>query len=887
MTMDKKKGKATQAALGSGQQKALGDFFLAPKKFERLTTLLKEFQTAAFSRLNVSQKTDQVNRLLFELIQKAKAPCFLLPAVMEYIEKINVLQILESYSFYQFELWLNQLSGISSEENSLIRGKIVGKQIPRDAYQALFPIGMGKRYPGSHYVTAHSSPDLDTTVSSFWGWVDAFGARVSEGLHVWNLPGGPPSSQVEITFLFNEMFGPAIFDHLPKTRTSLSLSGIDLLSQEGLKRKQVDISNINIEHDPSQQAVILIDSEGHYVGDWRSYDVEGVRQVINLLQGCLRWFENYLQVKLISLFAKQDLSTKDVPGFVKAVLQLQISECEPAKEFSEQQRADLTEYMTQVLKIKKGLSCPIDQFAMAMQELSLFDFQEFVSLIESLGKSGLFDRSGQLVENRPQIFEFLEKIIKALGKAIFSMRLYVEQLDVAVQIKRAVFGYQPRHVNYRADVEEIRSKLGNFPYITVTASDQDNRWFPLGVIYAADLHRPILGTVTLRDFCNREETKIPSYFEVISVIDHHKSSLQTLSAPLLIVSDAQSSNVLCAEIAFQINDRYGLGGMSVEQIRGQLSSLEKNMGSGSSKRIVQRLLQRLLAADKGDGYSIDPCREYFEYTHFLYAILDDTDLLTKMTRRDIECVVSLLNRMKSISLQKEVEVISLDDLPCDASFVAKASERILQHPDTYSLYQKIYREKEGMIEENCRLAAKGLPSSLFDDTKEQNGCARIGQTKIFNCNYPAFTKHAYDLRSVWYQNALQFWKDRPEIDLHMHMVSTVAGADDLYKGEGQSFKHQDELWIWIPFTEQSIERLKSFLNAFRRSPQFANNPCSLDLYGDKAKEYERIFNESFLPTAKKVSTQKGALPIAVLKYKAGSINSRKAMISPYLPRVTG
>ena len=352
---------------------------------------------------------------------------------------------------------------------------------------------------------------------------------------------------------------------------------------------------------------------------------------------------------------------------------MKIGECEPAKEFSEKQKHDLQEYMIKgAQRSKKGLSCSIEEFAVAMKALALFDFQEFVGLIGSLGKSSLFDRSGFLVENRPKIFEFLEKIIKALDKAIFSMRLYVERLDVALEIKKTVFGYHPQHVSYRADVEEVRSKLGNFPYITVTIPDQNGKWLPLGVVYAADLHRPILGTVTLRDFCNREETKIPSYFEVISVIDHHKSSLQTLSAPMLIVSDAQSSNVLCAEIAFQINDSYGLGSLSVKQIQSQLNSREKDLSSGGDKRLMQRLLQRLLAADRKGSYYIDPSREYYEYIHFLYAILDDTDLLTKMTRRDIECVVSLLNRMKSISLQKEVEIVSLDDLPNDATFVDKS-----------------------------------------------------------------------------------------------------------------------------------------------------------------------------------------------------------------------
>ncbi len=883
----KRKGKASKTLPRSFAAKELGDFLPSPAKFKKLEILLKEFQDASFSPRNVRQKTDRVNRLLFDLIQKEKTPCFLLPAVMEFIEKINKLNILESYAFYQFELWLNHFSHISPEENAMVRSKIVGKHIPRDAYQSLFPIGMGKKYPGSHYVTGHTSPDLDTTVASFWGWMDAFGAQVCDGVHVWNLPGGPPAAQVEIGILFFEMFGRSIFNHLPKTRTSLSLSGIDLLSQERLMRKQVNVSNINIEHDAVQHAVILIDEQGYYVGDWRSYDVEVVRQVINLLNGCLRWFENFLHVKLISLFAKNDLSTRDIPGFIKTVLQMEISECEPVKEFSEKQKSDLQDYMVKVLKVKNGLNCPIEQFAMAMKHLSLFEFQEFVSLIETLGKSTLFDRSGFLIENRPKIFELLEKIIRALDKAIYSMRLYVERLDVGLHIKTEVFGYSPQHVSYRADVEEIRSKISTNPYITVTVPDQDGKWVPLGVVYASELHKPILGTVTLRDFCNREETKIPSYFEVISVIDHHKSLLQTVSAPTCIVSDAQSSNVLCAEIAFRINDTYGLGGMNPKQVDNQVSAIQKNLSTGNKKRLMQRLLQRQLASKNSDSWFIDPCREYYEYLHFLYAILDDTDLLTKITRRDVECVASLLNRMKSLSLQKEVEVVSLEDLPMDKSFAAEGAKRILQNSDMYSLYQKIYRKKEELIEENCKIAAKGLPSSLFDDTKEQNGCARVGQTKLFNCNHSTFAKYCNSLRAAWYQNAVQFWKDRPEVDVHLHMISTVAGADELFKGKDKPFVHQDELWMWIPFTEQSIEHLKGFLNAFRSSPQLAENALAVEICGPKAKEYERIFNESFFPVPKKIFAEKEALPITILKYKAGLLNSRKAMISPYLPRLVG
>ena len=37
--------------------------------------------------------------------------------------------------------------------------------------------------------------------------------------------------------------------------------------------------------------IILVDDLGYYLGDWRSFDVEGVRQVIMQLDNCLRWLE--------------------------------------------------------------------------------------------------------------------------------------------------------------------------------------------------------------------------------------------------------------------------------------------------------------------------------------------------------------------------------------------------------------------------------------------------------------------------------------------------------------------------------------------------------------------------------------------------------------------
>src|SRR3989344_8980496 len=140
------KKKSARSQVKSPREKLLGDYPIELKKFGGLSAQFRQFQTTAFCALNQRQKAERVNRLLLELIQKERTPCFLLPAVIDFIEKVNVLAILDVYAFFHFELWLNQFSQLTAEENHVVRGKIVGKWIPREEYQVLFPIGMGKIY---------------------------------------------------------------------------------------------------------------------------------------------------------------------------------------------------------------------------------------------------------------------------------------------------------------------------------------------------------------------------------------------------------------------------------------------------------------------------------------------------------------------------------------------------------------------------------------------------------------------------------------------------------------------------------------------------------------------------------------------------------------------
>lgn len=818
-------------------KKLLGNHHIELERFPKLKSTIKQLK--GMKCATDPERSERVNQTLLDWIQQAKEPCFLLSAVLEFIEEIEAQQIIHSYSLNSFESWLNHHSGLDFEENRRIRAKIAGKWVERGDYQVLFPIGMGKVYPGTHFVTAHKSPDLDTTIASFWGWLDAFAARVGDGLHVWNVPDGPPSSQIEIDWIFRDLFGAAVFTHLPKTRTVLNLTGNDLMHQKGLQCKKLTDSIAEIDHDRDQNAIVVVDEEGCYVGDWRATDVEGVRQVIISLSSCLRWFENSLHLNLISLFAKQTLHLDQIRPILERLLGMQLVDCEPAEEFSAKQKRQVETFLIRVLGMKQGLQSNFEELATVLSELGGVPFGGIKGLIQKMKKAKLFDATGHFNDDRPKIFSFLEGAIQSLHLAIVKIRARMERLDIALKTKYEVFGHHPNTVTIRSEVEEIRAKMMDYSYLTVVSTEKD-RLFPLGVIQASDLRKSSLGTVSLRDFCNRDEMGIPSYLDVISVIDHHKTALSTFTAPMAILSDAQSSNTLVAQRAFEINDAHHL-----------------------------------------KPYFIDKKREFIEYLHFLYGIIDDTDLLSKVSSLDVQCVASLLNRLKSLSVGKKQKVISLDDLPRDRNFPKKAAERILRNEEMYSLYAKVYAYREKEVEKNMALCAKGEPSNLFADTKEQNGCCRIGQTKLFMANVPRFEQLAAEIRRVWVEKAMQVQKEKPDVTLHIHMTSTIVNAEEVYKGEVAQYAHQDELWIWIPENEMGIERLKRFLSSFQASPGLKNNPMEVEFLGSNGEELAAIFKESFLEIpAKKI---KKGLDVAVLKFKAGSLNSRKAMVSPFLP----
>lgn len=862
----------------------LGEFRFPKESSPVFGDVWQMMKQPAFQEISARAQWEKFHELLFQAIQKVVTPAFLLPELLGLYCRIQQEQLFHrSPAFVHFEFWLNHFSGLSMEEERRLRGKIVGKYLPREAFQGFFPVGMQRIYPGSHFVVAHLSPDVDTMTASFWGWMDAFGAKIGLAQHLWILPGGPPASA--FTQCFSERIGEGIFDRLATTQPLMTLKAMDLLTRKGLIQKAGSCLTVEIDHTSEKQAVILVDSEGYYLGDWRSSDIELVGQVTLLFKAVIRWFGSHYLGEVISFMAAPKVSKDIFLTHCRSLLQLSIQDTAPFLDFEEKQKKQLHLLLQVGLKIAEGVRASFEKLFMACMELGAEDIAPF---IEGGQKEleALFTETGDLKEERSFIFGCLERMRQKLDGAVLSARNFMERLDLAILIKHDVLLQPPSYIRLTSDVEEMREKMGHHPSLTVVYAETEEKLVPMGLVSADVLFQRNLGTVSFRDFSNPDEAKMAAYLDVISVVDHHKSTFKTSSIPAVLVGDAQSCNVLLAEESFRLNDRYGVGGMSREGVNKQLQEALQTNCSSSHPRMIQRLLQRQMVYEEGGPYYVHREREFAEYLTFLYAILDDTDLLSKVSDRDVWAVAHLLNRLKSLSLEQEVEVIQLQDLPKDGLFAKTAAERLLKHPDLYSLYRNVYAMREKEVAESVQACVDRGDLRLFADTKELNGCARVGQIKLFSSHFPEFLSHLDSLQKAWMQVSQEAAIRNPELLLHIQMISTIPSAEDVYSGRKKPHSHQDEMWISLPETRGAVDVLQHFLSSFSRALK-SRKEVVVHLLGEKASGWEPVFREYVdVEGADRPALLPKGFGLARLRFAAGRFNSRKSAVSVHLPSTT-
>lgn len=826
----------------------LGNHIPVLSRFSDVEEVVSQICSKEFLSSGNKEKFTRVNKELLRVIQEHPTPCFLLAAVLEFITKINERGFLdEPLTLMMFEFWLNQFSGLASEEILHVRGKIIGKFVPRDEYQVFFPVGGGKYFPGSHFVAAHLSPDVDSTVASFWGWADAFGCRVAEGVHQWSLPSGLSDGYIQS--FFSSLFGKDVLLQLPRQLPTATISALDLLTRREFRRVSMSASVNTIEHTEQEHAVVVVDDDGFYAGEWRSQDAEAVRQIVAAFSHCLRWFERQCQGRLIRVLARERVTISDVRQSYEKILETCIKESAEVGEVPVKVKRLVDDYLRCVLELADGMNSTYRELLIQLDRRFESRFENFLAECQALLAASFYDGAGLMMADRAHATCALERVVHALEVALETVRGATDQLSHLMKIKEIVLKTPHAFVTLKSDVDEMRSKIDHFDHLTVVVQERADKFFPIGVVHADDLHQPVLGTATFRDFSNPEETKMASYIEAISIVDHHKMHIQTTTAPTLLIGDVQSSNTLVAEQALKVNSQYG--------------------GKECSKDF---------------GYFVDTRRELSEYFSYIYGILDDTDLLTKASRRDVICMKDLLDRIHMLINGKKSSV-SFEGIPNDLTFAKKAAKVLVGTQDLHSIYESVYTFREGEVERALLAASRHETSTLFADTKEQNGCCRVGQTKLFLSNLQTFQKNKEQILQLWQKSAEAIFTARPHIDFFLHMLSTVPAETEVFSGKEISWTHKDEIWMWVPEGGVPEQHLIGFLNRFRVSPALKSFSMDVELRGSLTESRSRLFAQNF-SKAKTIVKHGGAGPsLAILTFPAGALTSRKSQVSPFLPKV--
>lgn len=870
----------------------IGDIPLEHKTFDKTPSLIASFQSPEFRLKTSIERSEILNRTLFELIEEKPDCDFLLCEVTDFLAEVTRNAILDGpYNLTAFERWLNQLSGLSYEENRRIRGKIVGKYIPRDDFNSLFPIGQNRVHPNTHTVTAHTPPDLDSLTGSFLGWLDAFACRVGTSLTVWNVPLGKPGAVA--SRLFTLLYSDEIFYRVAKQKTLISHVAMDIVQQEYLQRVKGNVNIRQLDHQRYQNHIIHIDEDGYFLGDWRVSDVDAVAQVQRLLNMIMHAYEKEVVFKLTLLFSKPNFHYLECKTTLEGLLERTVPEYNlQSYDLKPHQIDQLDLYIRKVLGVSEGYRCIIKSFFQRMDDIAGSNFMTYATELQKIADGEFYDNDQHSDHTIDELFGIFHRCYQQLIDSTKILRSYLDRLDVAMAIKREILGYKPTMVSTKAEINEIRSKIKDYRHITVVFPDSTGRYVPVGVIHRDDLEQPVQGTISFRDFCNYDEIKLHDYLEVISAIDHHRTTINSQKAMVLSVADVQSSNVITAEKYFEMNDRYSTRGQSFESILEQIQALQSmDEPSHRELRILEKLYRKRRAHTlaKSTRFFIDPERELHDYLLCLNAIIDDTDLLNKCGWRDLHSIAELVNRIKSLQEEKEVEIIDFSDRSQDRRTLRRCIREMLECEELYSFYKVVYDHRQSVVDDLIRSVEPGKDTRFFEDRKIQNHSCSISQFKMFPGNWPSLENNRDNILTTWLNLNQQVRRKESGVDFFLHMVSTIPGAQEAYTGKGVNPNERDEFWLTgLSEADESISRMRQFLNSISKSPKHQSIHLNAHVEGPNTPEvkiYERVLKDTIGYDDKAFChNDKLSRPVIIFHFNQGSLNSRKADITPFLPK---
>ena len=825
------------------------------REFNKIEQVIEQLKNQ-LRELTEIQSYNLVHKTLFDLIFESKNNDFLLSCVVDYCARIDCLAVIESnVSINSFEHWLNiyfENNYIDEEQVMLVRGKIVGKYIPRRDYFNSFPIYGNRLFRGSHHVTAHKNPDVDTIIASFVSWMDSFSCRLTSNLHYWNVPMGEPS-ELNAYFL-KKFFGKYVFSRLVRRRLKIMNMAIDLATTENMKiiDCKKDLRTIDVD---DGQTMIIIDKDGFYLGNWYKNDVRLVDNIYSaLVQQFQRFTENFSFVYTQENFENFVNSTKETLLFSCS----NTIQCDTVKNL-----------LFEVFSISD------------LEKISLASFFELIYLIDCPNIERAYEAYQKFLENLV-VYETQEDFNKdfllfhkqthtLIKEALSSVIAHMNTLENALKIKKNILGLKEQAISHKTPSNEILAHLQHGDAITVYYPHKDKK-MPVGIIPKRLLLGDSHGWVSFRDFSNYNEIDLESNIKLISIVDHHYMDIKTDSCINVNLAEVQSTNTLLAEMALNINKKYSTHGLTIAEIESNEKEIAK-MSEGYEKTVLQRQVFTIKSTfETKTKYWVNVERELQEYYLFLVAILDDTDFMSKVSRRDLNVIRSLINKINVITTKNLRKNIFFDKTRDVSKELEK--EELLQHPILKELCDDIYNYREKILNERI----KSLDSEkIFEDCKEQKFSYLISQSKLLGNNYETFKKKRLDLMNIWIdfidQHALK------EKAFALQMNSTIKVPYEIrvrYDG-------QDEIWIYSNTEKvENLVALKHFLASFYHKVMDSNNQLVGCFIEGEKKVFDSISSRiSLIPWQFQENNDLNN-SLIVLKFDRATVNSRKKQITPYL-----
>ena len=831
------------------------------------------FLDGQVSSMSEMQKYDIVHRKLFELI-KDSSKNFLLSEVVDFLLKANKNKVLSSnVSINSFEYWLNsqrETKKLSAEEDFLIREKIVGKKIPRSEYGRFFPLRKDKFFIGSHHVTAHSQPDIDTLVASFINWLDSFACRVSKNFNYWNVPQGEPNEFS--SYFFFKFFGNDLFSRIARYKSRIFNVAIDFSDQGLLEYLSPEASTKEIPFSGDKH-YILTDKRGYYVGAWHQEDAKAVQNILNLFNEVLTDFNDIFIEKL--LFVLHSLENNKKTSFLEQdILSQKIFELKYKN--SSDKRKNLKAFLEGVLELEQGVETTINHFFLAISKkdrtleksYKTFKdlFREYLVEAEVIYKNRE-SISYQLVSS---LFQSYHKLYASFVEVRNALDSYLNRLDIAIKIKRRVLNLNHRYIFTKTPTKDILTKSRDNRFVTVIFKTDKGELVPVGAVDKKKLLSSVHGYVSLRDFSNTDEIELDSSIQIISILDHHRINIKTDECINVNIANVQSSSTLLAEMILAINEAYSSLGFSKDDLEKNLKLLEKRERTQEFfllKNTLMAVEDNLLHQK---DYWIDEKREFQEYILLIVAILDDTDFLTKSEIRDLKVLTKLLNRVLWIQSKKIDKLLFLGSLS-----LKEGISYLVNREPLKSLCKEIYSFREQILTKFLS-SPEEYRLRLFEDCKIQKSNYSISQLKLLKGNETLFNSVRNNLINLWFS----FIELKQNVFFHLHMLSTVKS---LIVDEDTNLDGLDEIWIFsqLELVNEKVA-LREFLQKFIEAECLNLKHFSMSIEGNNCKQLDFLKDFSTYGKFDFVKNDQLKRDLIILRFDKGSINSRKGQITPYL-----